>query len=476
MNESLQNFIWDGKYRYKDQNGNPIDATVEDTWKRVAQACASLEKEKDKWAEKFYSILEGYKFLPGGRILSNAGTSREKTTMFNCFVMGEIKDDTASIFETVKEAALTQRQGGGVGYDFSTLRPNGAWVHGVQAKASGPISFMHVFDATCRTIMSAGNRRGAQMSLLRCDHPSIEEFIDAKKDGVSLKMFNLSVGITDKFIEAVEKDSDWDLVFNGVPHRTIKARYLWNKIMKSTYDYAEPGVVFLDKYNKMNNLYYCEEIKTTNPCSEQGLPAWGCCLLGSVNLTKFVEEPFSRAAHIDHKKLSNVVSTAVRMLDNVIELSRYPLPQQEKQEKSKRRMGIGITGLGDVFAFLRTKYGSQESLDITTEIMKSVTETAYESSIELAKEKGSFPALEKEKYLESNFIKTLPKRIHRGIEEHGIRNSHLISIAPTGTISLLAGNVSSGLEPIFATSYLRKIKTDDGGEKQEEVVDYAASE
>jgi ribonucleoside-diphosphate reductase alpha chain len=465
--------IWDLKYRLKDKDGNPIDVTVEDTWKRVANAIAVNEKNKDEWSTKFYDILSDYKFLPGGRILSNAGTGRKKTTMNNCYVMGTIEDSMEGILKILTESALTQRQGGGIGLDYSTLRPQGEYVSGVQAQSSGPVSFMHMFDSMCKTIMSAGSRRGAMLAALRIDHPDIELFIDAKRDNVSLKNFNLSVAITDAFMKAVKDDSDFDLKFNGKVYRTVNARYLWDRITKSTYDYAEPGVIFIDRANEMNNLNYCEVIATTNPCGEQLLGANSNCLLGSLNLTKFVKNPFSDNAGIDYALIKSVVPTVVRFLDNVIDITNFPLKQQETEAKNKRRMGVGITGLADVLAMLGIKYGSKESLEVADKIMKTITETAYMASSLLASEKGSFPVYDKDKYLNSKFVSKLSNSVKESIAANGIRNSHLTSIAPTGTISLYAGNVSSGLEPIFALEYKRKYRANNEEEIEQTVYDYA---
>lgn len=466
--------IWDLKYRYKDREGNPIDKTFEDTWKRVANNLASIEKDKEYWSNKFFEALKDWKFIPAGRILSNAGTKRKKTTYLNCYVI-PIEDSIEGIFEAVKWAALTQKQGGGVGFDFSTLRPSGSFVEGVEAKSSGPISFMRVFDATCSTIMSAGARRGAQIGVLRCDHPDIEQFIDAKKDNISFKMFNLSVAVTNEFIDAIKNNKDWELKFNGKVYKIVRALDLWNKIMQSTYDYAEPGVLFIDRINEMNNLYYCETINTVNPCGEQPLPEkdFGACLLGSINLTKFVKNPFTKNAQIDFDGIRSVVSVAVRMLDNVVDITNYPLKQQEQGEKLKRRMGIGVTGFADMLTFLGVLYGSDESCEIADKVMKEITCTAYLASVELAKEKGSFPMYDRDKYINSKFIKGLPEHIQEAIYKYGIRNSHLTSIAPTGTISLVAGNVSSGLEPIFELSYKRKYLIDGKNSIEQDVFDYA---
>ncbi|HCE42355.1 MAG TPA: adenosylcobalamin-dependent ribonucleoside-diphosphate reductase [Lentisphaeria bacterium] len=466
--------IWNRKYRYEGSNGLPEDKTIEETWKRVAKAAAAVEKNSREWEKKFNEILVDYRFLPGGRILSNAGTARDAVTMFNCYVMNKIDDSIEGIFDVVKDSAITQKQGGGVGFDFSTIRPVNSHIKGCEAKSSGPISFMQVMDSTCRTIMSAGQRRGAQMAVMRCDHPDIQDFITAKRGNSNLHMFNLSVAVTDKFINAVKKNQKWDLVFNGNVHKTLQAVELWELMMKSTYDYAEPGFVLIDRVNQMNNLYYNESICATNPCGEQPLPPYGACLLGSVNLTRFVDNPFTSKARIDFKGIEGTVRTAVRFLDNIIEISGYPLEKQKEEAMKKRRMGLGITGLADLFIFMRTRYGSSESIKMVSDIMKLITATAYDSSIELGMEKGVFPAFDKDKYPKGKFVATLPKEIQKGIARHGLRNSHLTSIAPTGTISLFAGNISSGIEPVFELTYDRKIRnTTEQDVSVVEISDYA---
>ncbi len=466
--------IWDKKYRYKNEDGSPIDQTIEDTWRRVAYAVAMPEKDHRYWEDKFFSVLKDYKFIPAGRILANAGTSRKKVTMFNCYVMNTIKDSMEGIFNSVTEAALTQKQGGGVGFNFSTIRPSGEFIRGVESAASGPLSFMQVFDATCRTVMSAGHRRGAQMGVLSISHPDIEQFIEAKRGNNALQMFNLSVAVPDAFMEAVKEDQNWDLKFDEKIHKTVRARDLFEKIMKSTYDHAEPGFILIDHINKMNNLWYCEDIRATNPCGEQPLPPYGACLLGSINLTKFVKAPFTDKAEVDYKSLTEMIPIAVRLLDNVVEISNFPLKKQADEAASKRRMGLGITGLADLFAMMKVKYGTKESLELAGKIMGTIRDVAYDASIDLAVEKGEFPMLDRERYLEGEFIKTLPEKIRKRIKEFGIRNSHLISIAPTGTISLLAGNVSSGLEPVFALSFTRRFRTENDDEYEErKVADYA---
>ncbi|HKG75179.1 MAG TPA: adenosylcobalamin-dependent ribonucleoside-diphosphate reductase, partial [Aestuariivirgaceae bacterium] len=354
--------IWDMKYRLRDAAGAPIDETVEHSWRRVARALAEPEEpaRREHYAAMFYEALENHKFLPAGRILAGAGTGRS-VTLFNCFVMGRIDDSMNGIFEALREAALTMQQGGGIGHDFSTLRPKGAPVLGVGADASGPLSFMDVWDAMCRTIMSAGSRRGAMMATLRCDHPDIEAFIEAKHDPARLRMFNLSVLVTDAFMDAVRAGADWPLMFAGRTYRTVKARELWEKILRSTYLAAEPGVIFIDRINAKNNLSYCETIEATNPCGEQPLPPYGACLLGSINLTRFVDHPFEPDAELDLSALRPVVIAAVRMMDNVIEVSRFPLEAQKQEAFAKRRIGLGLTGLADALAMIGLRYGSVEA-------------------------------------------------------------------------------------------------------------------
>ena len=464
--------IWDMKYRFKDAEGKPLDATVEDSWRRIARALASVEKKANHWEDKFYSALEDFKFLPAGRITAGAGTAR-KVTLFNCFVMGTIPDSMGGIFEMLKEAALTMQQGGGIGYDFSTVRPKGALVKGVAADASGPLSFMDVWDAMCRTIMSAGSRRGAMMATMRCDHPDIEDFITAKSDAARLRMFNVSVLVTDPFMEAVKADKSWDLVFEGKVFKTVQARDLWNKIMKSTYDFAEPGVIFIDRINKANNLHYCESIAATNPCGEQPLPPYGACLLGSINLARLVKDPFDQNAKLDVDALNDLVATAVRMMDNVVDASNFPLPQQAQEAQNKRRIGLGVTGLADALLMTGQRYGSDEAAAKTDEWLHAIARASYLASVELAKEKGAFPLFDADPYLESEAMKVMDDDVRDAIRKHGIRNALLTSIAPTGTISLYAGNVSSGIEPVFAYAYTRKVLQKDGSRTEEEVVDYA---
>lgn len=470
--------IWDKKYRFKQADGTPIDQSVEDTWGRIAKALVQSEvpELQNHYYKEFFRALEGYKYLPAGRITSGAGTGRN-VTLFNCYVMGTIPDSMSGIFDMLKEAALTMQQGGGIGYDFSTLRPKGAEVKGVAADASGPLSFMYVWDAMCRTVMSAGERRGAMMATLRCNHPDILAFIEAKRDAARFRMFNLSVLATDDFMDRVRKGEDMDLVFKGKVYGSINARELWNKIIRTTYDVAEPGVIFIDRINKLNNLGYCETIAATNPCGEQPLPPYGACLLGSINLARLISAPFTRHADMDMDNLDQLVATAVRMMDNVIEVSNFPVEQQAYEARTKRRIGLGVTGLADALAMCRIKYGSPEAVAMVSEWMEAITLAAYSASIELAKEKGVFSAFNADGFLRSGSFaaERLPMEMQDDIRKYGIRNALLTSIAPTGTISLYAGNVSSGIEPIFAYSYTRKVLQTDGSKTEEEVVDYAVA-
>ncbi|NBX42043.1 MAG: adenosylcobalamin-dependent ribonucleoside-diphosphate reductase [Rhodobacteraceae bacterium] len=464
--------IWDMKYRLKEVDGTAIDCTVEDTWRRIARALASVEKDPAYWEEKFYEALEDFKYLPAGRITAGAGTGRS-VTLFNCFVMGTIPDSLSGIFDMLKEAALTMQQGGGIGYDFSTIRPKGADVKGVAADASGPLSFMDVWDSMCRTIMSAGSRRGAMMATMRCDHPDIEDFITAKSDPARLRMFNVSVLVTDAFMEAVKADGPWELVFDDKVYRTVQARDLWNWIMQSTYDYAEPGVIFIDRINESNNLAYCETIAATNPCGEQPLPPYGACLLGSVNLARLVRAPFEADAALDLDSLKDLVRVAVRMMDNVVDTSRFPLEAQAREAQAKRRIGLGVTGLADALLMLGLRYGADDAV-VQSEIwMKEIAHAAYWASVELAREKGAFPLFDAEAFLASGNMAQMDQDLREAIAKDGIRNALLTSIAPTGTISLYAGNVSSGIEPVFAYSYTRKVLQRDGSRSEEEVTDYA---
>lgn len=493
---SASRHVWETKYRYRDGAGGG-ERTIEDTWRRVARALGAVEpRNREAWTQRFLGILKDFKFLPGGRILAGAGTGRS-VTLFNCFVMGTIEDSLEGIFRALHEGALTMQQGGGVGYDFSTLRPRGTRAKSVGAIASGPVSFMHIWDAMCATLLSTGARRGAMMATLRCDHPDIEEFILAKREPGVLRHFNLSVLVTDAFVSAIHLDQDWPLVFPATAtdespgetvlrdwpghdapvrcriHKTLKARVLWSMILRATYDYAEPGVLFIDRINRYNNLWYRERISATNPCGEVPLPPYGACDLGSVNLTAFVRDPFTKTARLDLEAVRETVTIAVRLMDNVIDASQFPLAPQAEQARGTRRIGLGITGLADTLTMLNLRYTEPEARALAAEIMRLVCYSAYRSSIELAKEKGAFPFFQRDKYLQGEFIRTLPADIRDEIARHGIRNSHLIAIAPTGTISLLANNVSSGLEPAFAAEFRRSMLNEDGTSTVFDVVDYA---
>lgn len=468
--------IWDKKYRFHDGNGNPLDHSVEDTWRRIAEALAIPEDDQLSHSVKFEAALKDYQFLPAGRITAGAGTGRQ-VTLFNCYVMGTIPDSMDGIFSMLREAALTMQQGGGIGYDFSTIRPAGAEVKGVAADASGPLTFMDCWDAMCRTVMSAGERRGAMMGTMRCDHPDIEAFIEAKRDSARFRMFNLSVLVTDDFMEAVRMDEPWLLKFNGEEYGFVSARELWNKIIKTTYEVAEPGVIFIDRINKLNNLGYCEDISATNPCGEQPLPPYGACLLGSINLARLIDGAFTNCAALDYDRLDQLVATAVRMMDNVVDVSNFPVEQQAAEAKAKRRIGLGVTGLADALAMCQIKYGTADAAAQVEEWMEAIALSAYSASIELAKEKGAFPAFDADGFLRKGSFaaERLPIEMQDDIREYGIRNALLTSIAPTGTISLYAGNVSSGIEPIFAYGYTRKVLQGDGSRVEEEVVDYAVA-
>jgi ribonucleoside-diphosphate reductase alpha chain len=468
--------IWAMKYRYSPDDGLAAETSIEDSWRRVAHAVSAAERPDDRlvWADSFYRILEDYRFLPAGRILAGAGTER-KVTLFNCFVMGRIPDSLDGIFTQLKEAALTMQQGGGIGHDFSTLRPRGAPVRGVGADASGPVSFMDVWDAMCKTIMSAGTRRGAMMGTMRCDHPDIEDFIAAKQQAGRLRNFNLSVLVTDAFMAAVKAGAEWPLVFEGRTYRTVAAEGLWDRIIRATYNFAEPGVIFIDRINAANNLSYCETIGATNPCGEQPLPPYGACLLGSLNLTRFVLNPFAADARIDEAALRQTAAVAVRFMDNVVDISNYPLPQQRSEAFAKRRIGLGLTGLADALAMCRLGYGTWEAAEASRQWMAAIEDAAYHASIALAEERGPFPLFDKSRFGAAGHAAQLNEELRRKIARHGIRNGLLTSIAPTGTISLIAGNVSSGIEPMFSIRYERKVLQPDGSRRSETVTDYAAA-
>lgn len=463
--------IWSSKYRFDPPDADG-DASVQETWARVAEALAEAEPEdqRPEWRAKFLEALRDFRFLPAGRILAGAGTGRS-VTLFNCFVMGRVPDDLGEIFTHLREAAVTLQQGGGVGMDFSSIRPKGAPVHGVGADASGPLSFMDVWDAMCRTILSAGQRRGAMMGCLRIDHPDIEAFIAAKQEPGRLRNFNLSVLVTDAFMAALEADADWPLTFEGEVFATVRAADLWRRLMEATYAAAEPGVIFIDRVNDRNNLGYCETILASNPCGEQMLPPYGACLLGSINLARLVDRPFQAGADIDEAALADLTRTAVRMLDNVIDVSRFPLEAQAQEALAKRRLGLGVTGLADALLFCGARYGDDRAVALTGRWLGLIKREAYRASAELAGAKGAFPFYEPA-ILDRPNLADLDAETRDLIRVNGLRNGCLTSIAPTGTTSLLAGNVSSGIEPVFAYSYVRKVRQPDGSTRDEAVEDY----
>jgi ribonucleoside-diphosphate reductase alpha chain len=464
----ISRHIWETRYRAAGEVG------IRDSWRRVAQAVAQAEGDaRVQWAGRFFALLDDFRFLPGGRILAGAGTGH-RVTLFNCFVMGAIEDDLEHIFEALKEGALTMQHGGGVGYDFSTLRPAGTVAAATGSIASGPVSFMHIWDAMCATMLSTGARRGAMMATLRCDHPDIETFVDAKRDPAVLRHFNLSVLVSDALMAAVANDADWPLVFPGLGvTRTLKARALWQLILRAAYDTAEPGVLFVDTINRDNTLANIETLSATNPCGEIPLPPYGACDLGSLNLTAFVVAPFTADARLDLDALADSAGTAVRFLDDVIDVSRYPLPAQVEQAHFKRRVGLGITGLADALVLLGLAYDSAAARQLASLALQTLRDAAYRTSIALAREKGAFPALVRSAYLASGFARRLPQDIRDGIAAHGLRNSHLLAIAPAGTISLLANNCSSGIEPVFAAAAERRVLQADGRYRTHNVLDFA---
>jgi ribonucleoside-diphosphate reductase alpha chain len=492
--------IWNTKYRFREKD-EVYDQDLFDTWSRIARALAQGEKEPSRWEERFFKVLENFRFLPAGRIQAGAGTHR-KVTLFNCFVMGLIPDSMEGIFESLKEGALTMQQGGGVGYDFSSLRPKGTKAKSAGTIASGPLSFMRVWDSMCATLLSTGSRRGAMMATLRCDHPDVEEFISAKSHAGELTHFNLSVLVSDAFMEAVKKDEEWPLVFpaaalgfgEGVEtvHRSwpgysqgetsacrvlkkIRAKELWDKILRLSYDTAEPGVLFIDRINQLNNLWYRETISATNPCGEIPLPPYGACDLGSLNLTRFVRNPFLESAYIEWGGLEEATAVAVRLLDNVIDVSRYPLEKQREMAQGTRRIGLGITGLGDALIMLGKNYSSSEARELAARVTEKICHVAYRTSVELAHEKGAFPFFDRESYLKGEFIRHLPSDLQKAIAQQGIRNSHLMAIAPAGTISLLAGNISSGIEPVYSFHHTRNVINEEEKFSSFELTDYAFS-
>lgn len=496
--------IWDSKYRLKDKNGGNVDADLAATYTRVAEALAAVEATpelRDRWQEKFlWALQQGA--LPAGRILSNAGALEHKpaTSTINCTVSGEIQDSMSGILEKVQEAGMTLKAGCGIGYEFSTLRPKGAYVAGAGANTSGPLSFMDIYDRMCFTISSAGGRRGAQMATFDIGHPDVLDFIRAKREDGRLRQFNLSCLITEEFIEAVKQDAQWQLEFEGEKFQQMPARRLWNVIMSSTYDYAEPGFILIDKVNEMNNNWFCEDIRATNPCGEQPLPPYGACLLGSVNLTKFVLDPFTDQARFDWPRYREVVAVFTRMLDNVVEINGLPLPEQRAEIERKRRHGMGFLGLGSSLTMLKIKYGSAESLEFTEAVAREMAQVGWQTGIDLAEEKGPAPIMDELFTVDEKMLAARPEMVadghqpgdqlpgkvligrysrymqqfdHELIErfaQTGARFTHHSSIAPTGTISLsLANNASNGIEPSFAHHYSRNVIRE--GRKTKEKVD-----
>ena len=459
--------IWMRKYRFG------TETRIEDSWRRVARAIAAAEPhDRTLWADRFYDLLADYRFLPGGRILANAGTARN-ATLLNCFVMGTLDDSIDGLFHALRESAITLQQGGGIGLDFSPIRPAGMAAVRTGNIATGPVSFMQLWDAMCETVTADRARRGAMMAVLRCDHPDIEAFIVAKASGNGLSRFNLSVLVTDDFICAVDEDADWPLVFGGKTIRVLRARELWSAILHAAYQAGEPGVLFIDRINDLNNLGYAETIHACNPCGEVPLPPYGACDLGSVNLTRFVRHPFTPEVSFDFEGMKETAAVAVRFLDNVLDASHYPLKAQADQACTGRRVGLGITGLADALIMQGTAYDSAEGCAFAARVLELMRDTAYETSITLAEEKGSFPAFEAEAFLARPFVQRLPDRLRDGIRAKGIRNSHLLAIAPTGSISLLAGNVSAGIEPAFAATVRRLVRRTGGDYDATEMEDYA---
>lgn len=444
---------------------------------------AGTLKDSDEHFFTTREILMSRRFLPAGRIQSSIGSLRS-TTAFNCYVSGTIPDSMDGIMKALADAAETMRLGGGDGFDFSTLRPKGALIKSLDSYSSGPVSFMGMWDAMCNTIKSAGHRRGAMMAVLRVDHPDIEEFISCKREAGQLTNFNISVGVTEEFMEAVKNDTEFDLVFDNTVYQTIRAKNLWDKIMRHTWEYAEPGVLFIDRMNQKNNLHYCETIAATNPCGEQPLPPHGACLLGSFNLTQYIVESEIHVTYkseyqgttpsidFNYEQFRHDIPHIVRMMDNVVDNTVYPLPEQEAEAKAKRRMGLGVTGVANAAEILGLPYGSPEMVKWLEEVMIVLRDTAYMASAELSAEKGPFPLYD-ERYLDGEFIKTLPDDVRAAISTHGIRNSHLLSIAPTGTISLWAGNISSGIEPVFSYKQDRNFFMPDGGKASFYIEDWA---
>lgn len=493
----LQKWVWEEKYRYTDENGVSSEMTINDTHRRVVEGVFKHD-DNQLMKSRALSLMEELVWCPAGRIHAGAGTNK-RVTMINCYVSPTIQDSMATvpelpgrgILDALKVGAITQQMGGGIGMDFSPLRPDGALVRRTHSVSTGPLPFMSMWDAMCATVKSSGSRRGAMMGMLAIWHPDIFKFIRAKKVKGVLENFNLSVLVTDDFMEALNNDQDWDLhsdipkadgkhvgkfVLHGETryiYQRVKARELWDEIIKTTFEYAEPGIQFIDRINSSNNLWYCEKIAASNPCGEQPLPPNGACNLGCINLAALVMYPFTENATFDFRKLAAAAQLGVRFLDNVLDVTHYPTPEQAEEARVKRRIGLGVTGLGNMLQMMRLRYGSPESLDLIAEVMSTIRDNAYRASINLAQERGPFPLFDRDKFLEGEFIKTLPQDIRENIKHSGIRNGVLLTIAPTGTTSIYYGNVSSGLEPTVAWSFKRKAREADGSYSEfKEVSDY----
>jgi len=464
--------IWAAKYRYK-TNGKSVDKVWNDTLRRVCSGLMEFEdgEQKEQISHEFMQAMSGFKLLPAGRILAGCGTARN-VTLSNTFVMREIPDSVDGIMDTMKDAALTMQMGGGIGFDFSTIRPSGVVVKGLDCPAAGPLAAMDIFDATCKMLVK-GMGRGAMMATMRCDHPDIEAFIMAKSDRTRLRNFNLSVMVTDEFMDAVERDLAWTLIWEGKQMRRLRARDLWNAIMKQTYAAAEPGVLFIDRINAANPLRHVETISATNSCAEQPLPPFGTCPLASINLAQLIDAPFTPQARMDVSQLRSLTATAVRMLDNVLDVSKFALPEQAEMARKQRRIGVGVTGVADAIAMLGAKYGSHKAEFLLGSWMQTIQNAAYRASAQLAKERGPFEAYNPDLHLAAPSVQSLDEDVRGEVLEHGLRNATLTTVAPTGTISMLAGNVSSGIEPIFSPSFDRLITTPDGTKTTERVMDYA---
>jgi ribonucleoside-diphosphate reductase alpha chain len=481
----LSRRIWDSRYRQVSAEGL-AERSLAETWERVADSLAAVESaHRERWRGVFRAALAEFKFLPGGRILAGAGAARN-ATLANCFVVGTVEGSIDSVFDRLKESALTMQMGGGIGVDFSTLPPRGT-------DAAGPLAYMRIWDAMCESIAASGARRGAMMGTLRCDHPDIEEFIEAKRRSSELRNFDLSVLVTDEFMSALAEDREWLLGFPGAAPaggapvkrwpgfgrvavagvRLVRARELWQRLVDCAYEVAEPGVLFIDRINRANNLYYCEELVATNPCGEVPLPPHGACVLGSLNLTAFVHDAYGARARVDEVALAAVTATAVRMLDNAVDACVYPLGEQADQARLTRRVGLGITGLADALAMLGLRYDRADGRAMARRVVAWVRDAAYRASCSLAQERGAFPKFVSRAYLDGEYVRSLPADIRDSIAETGIRNSHLLAIAPTGTVSLLANNVSSGVEPIFALESERRVVDEYGTDKAYRVLDNA---